>query len=334
VRQAHFEAVLLKGKKLVDRCDWDTAERLLTVLARQREVAPATLAALFNLLGCCGCLAQNLPEGERYFSAASRLAGNDAGIQQNLALVYEWQKDLPRAEQHWNRYFDLLERRKQHAPARAEFFVRLAFEGLHRLAGLYSEKEKWGNALTHVERAHLVKPDDTETLERLFHLYAQVRRQPDARRTLQQLRYLKPGEAQYELYELDLVELREIDDIDRWIGDIGRIVQRHPGEPRVEERAVTMVGNVVPLLTRMSDQLTDQVNKVIRQVRSLQNYQVNWQAVHDVMRDLKREFQKLRKIVSKCQGVVTHPDMRRVLRDLSAHIDRKIEFCREWQGGG
>jgi len=334
VREAHFEAVLLKGKKLVDRCEWDTAERLLTVLARQREVAPATLAALLNLLGCCGCLAQNFAEGDRYFSAASRLAGNDAGIQQNLALIYEWQKDLQRAEPHWNRFFDLLERRKQQAPARADYFTRLAFEGLHRLAGLYSEKEKWGNALTHIERAHAVKPDDTETLERLFHLYAQVRRHVDARRALQQLRYLKPGDAQYELYELDLVELREIDDIDRWIGDIGRIVQRHPGEPRVEERAVTMVGNVVPLLTRMSDQLTDQVNKVIRQVRSLQNYQVNWQAVHDVMRDLKREFQKLRKIVGKCQGVVTNPDLRRVLRDLNAHIDRKIEFCREWQGGG
>jgi tetratricopeptide (TPR) repeat protein len=332
VREAHFEAVLLKGRKLVDRCDWDTAERLLTVLARQREVSPPTLAALLNLLGCCGCLAQNLSEGERYFSAASRLAGTDATIQQNLALVYEWQKDLPKAEPHWSRFFDLLERRKQQAPARADYFTRLTFEGLHRLAGLYSEKEKWGNALNHIERAQRVKPDDTETLERMFHLYAQVRRHADARRALQQLRYLKPGEAQYELYELDLVELREIDDIDRWIADIGRIVQRHPSEPRCEERAVTMVGNVVPLLTRMSDQLTDQVNKVIRQVRSLQNYQVNWQAVHDVMRDLKREFQKLRKIVGKCQGVVTNPELRRVLRDLCAHIDRKIEFCREWQG--
>src|SRR5207247_7943982 len=112
----------------------------------------------------------------------------------------------------------------------------------------------------------------------------------------------EPGEGAYELYELDLIELRELDDIERWIGDIGRIVQRHPGEPRVEERAVTMVGNVVPLLTRMSDQFTDQVNKVIRQVRSLQNYQVNWQAVHDVMRDPKREVQKPRKIVGKAQG--------------------------------
>lgn len=331
-REAHFEAVLLKGKKLLDRCEWDSAERLLSVLARQREVAPATLAALFNMLGCCSCLNQDLNEGERYLSAAGRLAPNDAAIQQNWALVLEWQKDLPRAEQHWNRFFDLLERRKQAAPARADYFTRLAFESLQRLANSYSEKEKWGNAVAHIERAQRIKPDDTEVLERLFHLYGQMRRTADARRALQQLRYLKPGEAQYELYELDLIELREIDDIDRWIGDIGRIVQRHPGEARVEERAVTMVGNVVPLLTRMSDQLTDQVNKVIRQVRSLQNYQINWQAVHDVMRDLKREFHKVRKIVGKCLGVVTNPELRRVLRDLSAHVDRKIEFCREWQG--
>ncbi|MBY0523639.1 MAG: tetratricopeptide repeat protein [Gemmataceae bacterium] len=332
VREAHFEAVLLKGRKLLDRCDWVAAEQTLAVLVRQREVAPATLAALFNLLGCCACLSQDFDEGGRYLSAAVRLKNDDAGMHQNLALANEWQKNLAQAEPHWNRYFDLLERRKTQTPGRADYFNRLAFEGLHRLAGCYTEKEKWGNALPHVERAQRLKPDDGDTLERLFHLYCQVRRPDDARRTLQQLRYLRPGEGQFELYELDLVELREIDDIDRWIERIGQIAQRHPGDARVEERAVTMIGNVVPVLGRMSDQLTDQVNKVIRQVRSLQNYQINWQAVHDVMRDLKREFQKLRKAAGKCQNVVAHPEHKRVLRDLCAHLDRKIEFCREWQG--
>jgi tetratricopeptide (TPR) repeat protein len=332
VSEAHFEAVLLKGKKLLDRGEWDTVERLLTALARQREVAPATLAALFNLLGCSACLSQDFEDGVRYLSAAARLSPADAGIHQNLALAYEWQKDLAQAEPHWSRFFDLLERRKQQQPVRADYFSRLAHEGLHRLAGCYTEKEKWGNALPHVERAQRIKPDDVDTLERLFHIYCQVRRTADARRVLQQLRYQRPGEPQYELYELDLVELREIDDIDRWISDIGQIVQRHTGEARVEERAVTMIGNAVPLLGKLSDQLTEQVNKVIRQVRSLQNYQVNWQAVHDVMRDLKREFQKLRKTLGKCLTVVTHPDHRRVLRDLATHVDRKIEFCREWQG--
>ena len=115
-------------------------------------------------------------------------------------------------------------------------------------------------------------------------------------------RHLRPGDAQFELYELDLMELREIDDLDRWIGEIGRIVQRHPGEAKVEERGITMVANAIPLLTRICDQLTDQVNKVIRQVRDLQNYQINWQAVHEVMRDLKREFQRLRKTDRQVHG--------------------------------
>ena len=38
MRKAHFEAVLLKGKKLLDRCDWSTAERLLVTLARERDI--------------------------------------------------------------------------------------------------------------------------------------------------------------------------------------------------------------------------------------------------------------------------------------------------------
>jgi hypothetical protein len=93
-----------------------------------------------------------------------------------------------------------------------------------------------------------------------------------------------------------------------------------------------MIGNIVPLLAKTSDQLTEQLNKVMRQVRGLQNYQINWQAVHEVMRDLKREFQKVRRTVGKCLAVVTHQEQRRVLRSLGEHVDRKIEFCREWQG--
>ena len=233
---------------------------------------------------------------------------------------------------HWNRYFDLLERRLNGSPRQSDRVSQLLYQGLHRLAGCYTEKEKWPQAIAHVERAQRLRPDDTETLERLYTLYSQVRRADDARRVLRQLRHMRPGEAQFELYELDLMELREIDDLDRWIGEIGRIVQRHPGEAKVEERGVTMVSNAIPLLTRICDQLTDQVNKVIRQVRDLQNYQINWQAVHEVMRELKREFQQLRKTVAKFMAVVTHSDQRRVLRNLSAHVDRKIEFCREWQG--
>lgn len=332
LKEAHFEAVLLKGKNLLDRCEWNTAERLLAVLARDADAPAPIRAALLNLLGCCACLSQDFEEGLRSFAAAVRLSGNDAGIHHNLALVHEWRRDPVQAEPHWNRYFDLLERRLNGTVHPSDRIFQLLYQGLHRLAACYMEKEKWGQAIAFVERAQRLGPEDADTLERLFHLYSQVRRIDDARRVLQQLRRLRPGEVQFELYELDLIELRDIDDLDRWISEIGRIVQCHPGESKVEERGVTMIGNAIPLLLRICDQLTDQVNKIIQQVRDLQNYQIDWHAVHEVMRELKREFQNLRKTIGKFLGVVTNSEQRRVLRDLAAHIDRKIEFCREWQG--
>ena len=61
-----------------------------------------------------------------------------------------------------------------------------------------------------------------------------------------------------------------------------------------------MVANVIPLMGNLCDQLTDQMSKVIDQVRHLPNYQINWSAVREVMRDLLKEFQKLRRITGKC----------------------------------
>ena len=106
------------------------------------------------------------------------------------------------------------------------------------------------------------------------------------------------------------------------------ILKRHPGDARVEERAVSMVGNVIPMMGNLCDQLTDQMSKVIDQVRSLPNYQINWSAVHEVMRDLLKEFQRLRRITNKCMPLVTNEEHRRIVRELTEHIDRKIEVCR------
>ena len=65
-----------------------------------------------------------------------------------------------------------------------------------------------------------------------------------------------------------------------------------------------MVGNVIPLMGNLCDQLTQQMTKVIDQVRHLPNYQINWSAVREVMRDLMREFQKLQRITRKCGPLV------------------------------
>jgi Flp pilus assembly protein TadD len=332
LREAHYETRLLSGKRLGDRCDWSAAEKRLNHLADQRELPQATLAAFFNLRGCVACLCQDFDGGVRHFQAALRLAGADLAIHQNLALTHEWQGELEKAELHWNRWFDLIERRRAGAGEQQRFWVQLAYEGFLRLATVYSEKERWQQSLYYLEAAQRLRPDNTDTLERLFHLYHQARRPDQARRALQQLQQLRPGEPQFELFELDLIEINELDDLERWLNDVSRILQRYQNDPRVAERSVTMLANAVSYMSRLSDQLTEQLNKVMKQVRSLDNYQINWSAVHDVMRDLRREFQKLRRLVSKCHSLATHGDHRRILRDLAEHLDRKIDYCRRWQG--
>ena len=46
------------------------------------------------------------------------------------------------------------------------------------------------------------------------------------------------------------------------------------------------------------------------------------------MRDLLKEFQKLRRITGKCLPLVNSEEHRRMVRDLADHIDKKMEACR------
>jgi Flp pilus assembly protein TadD len=329
VRDAYIEAVLVKAKDLIDRCCWTEAELLLRPLARERGVGRDQQAALLNLLGCCACLTQDFAGAARHFAAAVKLNGADPRLHQNLALTFEHlSADLSEADPHWNRYFDLLDDRLPAPPHYKNYVESLAYESLSRLAGRHSEKEKWASALGFVQRAARMRPGDPDTLERLFHLYNHAKRPQEARRTLEQLRRLRPSDPQLELYELDLIEVKGLNDIERLLSEIDRILKRHPNEPKVEERAVSMVGNVIPLMGNLCDQLTDQMSKVIDQVRHLPNYQINWSAVREVMRDLLKEFQKLRRITGKCLPLVTSEEHRRIVRDLADHIDKKMEVCR------
>ncbi|HEY7312017.1 MAG TPA: tetratricopeptide repeat protein [Gemmataceae bacterium] len=328
VREAYLEAVLVKAKELIDRCAWTDAELLLRPMAREKSGSRATQVGLLNLLGCCACMTQDFDSGIKHFASAIKLTPNDARLHQNLALTYELKGELPQADPYWNRYFDLLDDRVPAPPDIPRYTEHLAYESLGRLALRYGEKEKWSNALSYVQRAAHLRPNDPDTLERLFHLYNQAKRPQDARRTLEALRRLRPGEPQYELYELDLIEVKGLNDIEKLLSEIDRILKRHPNDARVEERAVTMVGNVIPLMGNLCDQLTDQMTKVIDQVRNLPNYQINWSAVREVMRDLLREFQKLRRITGKCLPLVSSDEHRRIVRDLADHIDKKMEACR------
>jgi tetratricopeptide (TPR) repeat protein len=328
VREAYVEAVLVKAKELVDRCAWTEAELLLRPLARERNCSRNAQVALLNLMGCCACLTQDFDGAIRSFAAAVKLAANDPRLHQNLALTYELKGDLSQADPHWNRYFDLLGNQVPRPADLPHYVETLTYESLNRLAGRYSEKERWASALGYAQRAERLRPNDPETLERLFHLYNQAKRPQDARRTLDTMRRLRPNDPQLDLYELDLIEVKGLNDIERLLTDIDRILKRYPHEPRVADRAVGMVGNVIPLMGNLCDQLTDQMSKVIDQVRHLPNYQINWSAVREVMRDLLKEFQKLRRITGKCLPLVTSDEHKRIVRDLADHIDKKMEACR------
>jgi tetratricopeptide (TPR) repeat protein len=336
VQEAYLEAALGRGKELFDRCAWGEAERLLEPLVRERPpvsaTAKPTVAVLFNLLGCCACMNQDFDKSIKYFETALKLAGKDARIIQNLALAHELAGRLADAEPHWNDFFNAIDRRLPTPPGFKSYTDQLAYESLNRLAGCFAERERWPSALRYVQRCANLRPQDSDTLERLFHLYNQAKRHDEARKTLRRLRELRPGEPQHDLYELDLVEVKNLNDIERLLIEIDRILKRHPSDARVEERAVSMVGGVIPMMGNLCDQLTEQMSKVIDQVRHLPNYQINWSAVHEVMRDLLKEFQRLRRITNKCMPLVSSDEHRRVVRELTEHIDRKIEVCRSMGG--
>ncbi|HYV34384.1 MAG TPA: hypothetical protein VE988_01690 [Gemmataceae bacterium] len=336
-QDAFAAAVLLQAKKLGERCQWEAAERLLAPLAASftgnnpacRSISQSSQIAAYNLLGCCQCMLQEFDRGLDYFSWAIKLSPSDPWLHQNVALAWELRGQIDQADGPWNRYFELQNRVP--APPTANYRDNLAYEGLNRLADAFSKKERWNTALTYLQRACRLRPGDFDSLERLFHMYNQVKRPEDARRTLKRLRELRPNDPQMELYELDLREVKTLEDIDRMLGDIRKTLNKYPGDARVEDKGVAMVGNVIPLIGRMCDQYTDQLSRVMEQVRRLPNYQINWGAVDDVLRDLQREFQKLRKIANKCMTLVTNEEHRRIIRDLTAHIDQKIDLC---QGRG
>lgn len=339
-RAVYLEAALIQGKRLMDRCGWHEAARVLEPLAGVAGAARSFRATTLNLLGVCACLGQDFAGAIHRFKSALKLLPQDARLHHNLALAHEFAGELAEADPHWNRFFDLMEASANGtlqtaangdlavSPSPATIAGRLAFEGLIRLANRYSDRDQWQVAIGYLQRAAHLRPDDFTVLERLFTLSHQAHQPNEARRTLFQLRKLKPDEPLLDLYELELNEVKAVSDLDRQLSEIERIRSKHSQDPRVDERALKMVSDLLPILSRQCDQLTDQLSKIVDQVRNLPTYQINWSAVRDVMRDLLREFQKLRRATKRCVPQVASDDQRRVLHELAAHIERKMEACR------
>lgn len=332
-QEAYLEVLLLEARQFIDRGKWEEARDLLAPHARAAAEPAAsnvppkpTHIALLNMLGCCACMLQDFDHAVSYFTAALNKVGNDAWLHQNLALAYEWLDKLDKADTHWNHYFNLINPRTP-APALPRYLETLAFEGLVRLSDLYFKREKWSKALTYLQRAHQHRPDDADTLERLFHLYTQLKKPDEARRALHRLRDLRPNDPQFELYELDIKEIRSVDDIDRLLSEVRKAVGRFPNDLRVEERAAALIGSANNYLGQQYERLAGQLNRVADQMRRLPAYQINWPAVRDVLRDLQDDLLYLRRTANKCLALVHQDGQRRKLKDLVARIDRKIELC-------
>lgn len=352
--RAFIGAALVQGKQLMDRFQWEEAAALLEPLRKRFETTTVhvdlfLVITLNNLLGTCAAMMQEFDRALGFFRQAQEAFQRDfsnasgqpdkqqryvnaqgiylgAWLEQNMALVNEWQGRLDQAEHHWNRYFDYLE----HYFPRSmppDYLPTLAFEGCSRLADMLSRKERWTGAISFLQRAHRIRPADYETLERLFHLYNQLRRFDEARRVLRRLREVRPNDPQAELFELEVREVRKIDEVENLLNDLRRIMQRFPHDARVEERAGTLVNNVVPVLERIADQYAGQVNKVVDQMRRLPSYQINWPTVRDIMRDLEDKYLFLRRVAQKCLAHVTGEDTRRDINRLITHCDRKIDQC-------
>ncbi|HZZ80717.1 MAG TPA: tetratricopeptide repeat protein [Gemmataceae bacterium] len=351
--RAYIGAALVQAKLLVERCQWSDAEILLAPLKRRLEssqikVDPFYLIAILNMLGVCAAMTQDFERGLNHFRAAADAFQRDfsspgpasktdryvnaqgvylgAWLEQNLAIANEALNRFDLAETHWNRYFDYLE----HYVPRSlppDYLPNLGFEGASRLADQFSRKEKWGSAAHFLQRAHRIRPTDYETLERLFHMYTQLKRNDEARKILRRLREVRPNDPQGELFELEVREVRRLDDVDALLSDLRRVAQRFPNDSRVEERGSVIVHNVMPILERIADQYAGQVNKVVDQMRRLPSYQINWPTVRDIMRDMEDKYLFLRRVAQKCLAHVTSDEVRRELHRLISHCDRKIDQC-------
>jgi hypothetical protein len=205
--------------------------------------------------------------------------------------------------------------------------LKVPLEDINWAKDALNDKERWSDAAGFLQRATRIK-EDPDALEKLFFFTRNAKNLREARKVLDRLHDLRPNDPQLELYELDLIEVKSLADIEKLLGEIDAIVRRYPTDPRVRERAVNMVGDIIPLMGNLCDQLTDQMAKVINQVRDLPQYQINWTAVRDVMRDLLKEFQKLRRITGKCLPLVENEEHKRIIRDLADHIDKKMDACR------
>lgn len=328
-QQASLAATLVQAKKLLERCDWVEAEVLLAPWVRQEKIARPTKVGLFNLLGCCACLGQNAEGGMQFFRAAIQVAGEDARLYQNLALSCEWQGHLDQAEPHWNRFLELLDERWP-GPNQHPDLDGLRYETLDRLSGRFSEKENWSKAQRYLQRAQGYRPQDIDTLERLFHLCQQVPQTQDAARALKKLRQLRPQEPVYELYGLELVEVRTLEDADQVVTDLDKILKSHVQDPKLEERAGSLLGQMILVMRRLVRQQEEQLDKAAARLRRYQTDLKNWPEMQDYLGDLRKRLNQAKRVTAKYLLLAATDAQRKLIRNLREEIEEALARCQRW----
>jgi tetratricopeptide (TPR) repeat protein len=330
-RQAYLEAMIVRAKTLLDRTDWGAAEKLLLGLDPDRLADRGTQAAFYNLLGVCSCLNQNFREGAQFFQHALKRGGHDPRVRQNLALVQEWLGSLVEADPHWEQYFGLFDPRLPTGPGVANYRERLRYEGRLRLAARNADRQRWDAALLHARQALELRPNDPVTLERVLQWYHQAGRPEEARRLLRQLRAVQPNDPLHELIELELQPFRNLDDVEKALAGLQYLAAR-PCPPRVEERAAAFAAGLVPVLLRMTGQVEEQLERVLRQIRPVPQDQVNWPTVHAAMRSMKQDLKQARKLAALFLLLVRNPELQRRLRELTGRLEQKIDQCKKVGG--
>lgn len=348
-----FGAVLAQAKQFLDKNQWEEAKILLAPVRRRidpyrAELDPLMIIALYQMLGVCAAMLQDFDQAIAWFRLAhetcSRQPGHLPGpggdprfvspqgvpqlafIEQNLALANEWLGRPQQAETHWRNYIGLLESNLANSRP-SDHLAILAFECVHRLADQAQKQDRVSDALDHLQRAHRLRPTDYDTLEKLFNLYTQQSRHDDARKILRRLREVRPNDPQVELFELDVREVRSVDEIEPILQDLRRVAQKFPGDLRVDERTRSILYHLIPSMERFAEQFNGQVKKVVDQMRRLPSYQVNWPVVRDVMKDLEDKYSQLRRAAQRTMPLATADDQRRDLQRLITHCDRKIDQC-------
>lgn len=351
--QEFFAAVLVQAKQFLDRNQWEEAKILLAPVRRRidqhrNSVDPFSLIAIYQMLGVSSAMLQDFDQAIAWFRLALDICSQQPGskpgpgfdnryasasgvpqlaaIEQNLALVHDWVQKPAQAAAHWEKYIELLEANQANSRP-SDHLAILAFEAVHRLADAAQKQERWQNAIEYLQRAHRLRPTDYDTLEKLFNLYTQQHRAEEARRILRRMREVRPNDPHVELFELDVREIRAVEDFERVLQDLRRVSQKFPGDTRVDERTRSIIYQLIPSMEKFAEQFNAQVKKVVDQMRRLPSYQVNWPVVRDVMRDLEEQYSQLRRAAQRMMTLATADDQRRDLQRLITHCDRKIDQC-------